>query len=237
MKIIKQLTYLSLILLFLGTLLNCSASTETQNRKVKEFTGIQVSSGIDLYLTMGNEEKVTIVADNEIIDDIVTEVKNGILNIYMKNRLQFFRLFRLNNMKAYVTAKLLEELDASAGSDVVSENTITGNSLKVHLSSGSDLKMDVDISNLSLKSSSGSDAKLTGRAENFDADASSGSDINASGLKTRVCHVEASSGSDASVYVTDEIVAHASSGSDISYQGNPQNKDTHESSGGDIHQH
>ncbi|NOY95725.1 MAG: DUF2807 domain-containing protein, partial [Chlorobi bacterium] len=49
------------------------------------------------------------------------------------------------------------------------------------------------------------------------------------------CRVEVSSGSDASVYVTNELYARASSGGDIRYSGNPEHKDIRESSGGDIY--
>ncbi|NOY97361.1 MAG: DUF2807 domain-containing protein, partial [Chlorobi bacterium] len=97
---------------------------------------------------------------------------------------------------------------------VESENTITGDELDIKVSSGGDVKMEVKVVKLKVKSSSGSDVKLTGIAKEFDADASSGSDIHAAGLKTKYCRVEVSSGSDASVYVTNELYARASSGGD-----------------------
>lgn len=235
MKTMKQLFYFVLTSILLGVSFSAGAASEKENRKVSDFTAIKVSSGIDLYLTKGDAEKVTIVADEDFINDIVTEVKDGILKIYMKDRpFKWFGNWS-KELKAYVTVKTLERISASAGSDVVSENTITGNNLKVDISSGSDLKMEVEVENLSLESSSGSDAALSGRAKNFKANASSGSDIDASDLKTKICDVEVSSGSDASVNVSDELVAHASSGGDIKYSGDPQQKDIHKSSGGGVY--
>ena len=86
----KQKWILFLLTLFFAVLnLNNYAATQEENRKVTGFDAIHITSGIDLFLSMGNTEKVTVVADDDIIDDIVTEVKNGTLKIYLKRR--FFR--------------------------------------------------------------------------------------------------------------------------------------------------
>ena len=206
---------------------------ETQTRHVSGFNAIDVATGIDLYITMGNSEEVKIVADDEIIDNIKTEVRNGTLHIYMKKTGWFNRNVN-KTRKAYVTLKELVELNASSGSDVESENTLEGESLKISASSGSDVKLEVRYKNLSLDTSSGSDAELRGKVKNLELSASSGSDINASDLESVKCRASASSGSDISLTVTEELQADASSGSDIVYHGNPQMRDIDESSGGDV---
>jgi len=206
---------------------------KTEIRDVNNFSAIKVSTGIDLYLTMGNSEEVKIVADDDIIDRIITKVENGTLRIYMKKNNLFNWGFN-KTRKAYVTVKELKALHASSGSDVHSENTLRGESLEIKASSGSDVKLDVVYKNLSLDASSGSDAKLTGKAKTFEAEASSGSDITAGNLESVICKVKASSGSDATINVTDELYARVSSGADVRYYGNPSVKDIDESSGGDV---
>jgi hypothetical protein len=232
MKTIKTLFILMLAVLF-GTNATVLASNETENRKVKEFTEIKVSSGIDLYLKMGDTESVKIVADDDIIDEVITEVKDGTLRIYMKNN-NWFNWGGNKTRKAYVTVKELNVLQASSGSDVRSENTLKGESLDVRASSGSDVEIDVFYKNVSLDTSSGSDARISGKTKTFKAEASSGSDIKAGDLESTICKVRASSGSDATVNVSDELYAKASSGADIKYYGNPGIRDTDESSGGDV---
>jgi hypothetical protein len=230
----KIITFLFIAL----TAINISAfsadSNKTENRSLKNFNAVKVSSGIDLYLKMGDSENVEVVADDDDIDRIITEVRDGTLHIYMKNNSIFNFNFGSRSKKVYVTVKELNMVDASAGSDVASENVLTGDNLEIEASSGSDIKLDVIYKNLSLDVSSGSDAKIAGKTKNFSAEASSGSDINAKDLESVICKARASSGSDISVRVSDEIYARASSGSDINYYGNPQIKDINESSGGDI---
>ncbi len=235
MKTVKNLIILMLLAVAgINTAAFAGNSDKTENRNVKDFNGIKVSTGIDLYITMGNQKEVKIVADDDIIDNIVTEVKDGTLHIYME-KTDWFNWGRINETrKAYVTVKQLERIDASSGSDVRSENALKGDKLDIEASSGSDVYLDVVYKNVSLKTSSGSDAKLTGKAKYFSASASSGSDIVARDFETEKCQVKASSGSDATVNVSDELTAKASSGADIRYYGNPKSKDTEESSGGDI---
>ena len=235
MKTIKMPFIILLVLVFsVNNAVFAGNSDETESRKVKNFNAIKVSSGVDLYISMGDKEEVKIVADDDIIDDIITKVEDNTLRIYMKKTNWFNWRSANKTRKAYVTVKELEGIYASAGSDVKSENTLEGESLEVKASSGSDIEIDVIFKNLSLDSSSGSDAKLSGKVKYFEAEASSGSDIKAQNLKSKICKVRASSGSDATINVSDELVARASSGADIRYYGNPSSKDTDESSGGDI---
>ena len=208
-------------------------SDETEVRKVKDYNAIKVSAGIDLYLTMDETEEVKIVADDELIDQIITEVKDRTLHIYMKDN-NWFNWRGNKTRKVYVTVKELVAISASSGSDVRSENTLKGESLKIKASSGSDVEIDVFYKNFSLDTSSGSDAKISGKVKTFEAEASSGSDIKAQELESTICKVRASSGSDITVNVLGELYAKASSGADIRYYGNPEIWDIEESSGGDV---
>ncbi len=229
----KQI-FFSLIALTLLTISTSAFAEKTETRNVGgSFNGIDVSSGIDLYIRMGETEEVKIVADNDIIDKIITKVEGGVLKIYVKQN-NWFNWSGNEKRKAYVTVKELKSIDASAGSDVKSENTLKGDDLKVSASSGSDLTLDLFCKNLKVDTSSGSDAKLSGKVKYLTASSSSGSDLDARNLESVICKVSVSSGSDATVNVSEELEASASSGGDIDYYGNPSVKNIDESSGGDV---
>lgn len=234
MKTIKNLVLLTLLAIIGMGNAFAGDNDRTENRKVQSFNAIKVSTGIDLYLTMGESETVKVVADEDIIENFKTEVKDGTLHIYIKQNDWFNWGSGNKTRKAYVTLSELTKLKASSGSDVYSENTLKGDKLEVSVSSGADVKLDVFYKNLSVDTSSGSDAKIIGKVKYLEVEASSGSDIKATDLESKICHARASSGSDISVNVSDELYAKASSGADIKYYGNPQTRDTDESSGGDV---
>jgi hypothetical protein len=235
MKTFQKLSIL-FIAIILGANIQCFAfsSDRTETRNIKNFNAIKVSSGIDLYLRMGETEEVKVVADADDIEKVITEVTNGTLKIYMKSNNSNWNWGITKSRKVYVSVKELVKLDASSGSDVNTENTITGENLAVKASSGSDVNLEIHIKNFSLDTSSGSDARISGKTKNFEASSSSGSDIKAQDLESVICKVSVSSGSDATVNVSDELYAKASSGGDVRYYGNPQVKDINESSGGDV---
>lgn len=58
------------------------------SRQVSSFHAIEISGGIDLYLSQGNAEAVAVTAENkEDRDRIVTEVENGgTENIFRKEK-------------------------------------------------------------------------------------------------------------------------------------------------------
>ena len=236
MKTFKNLSILLIALVLGANIQSFAFSTEkTETRNLKDFDKIKVSSGIDLFVRMGETEEVKVVADGDIIDQVITEVKDGTLKIYMKQN-NNWNWGITKSRKVYVSVKELERLEASSGSDVNSENTLTGESLKVSASSGSDVNLEIHYKNFTLDTSSGSDARISGKTKNFEAESSSGSDIKAQDLESVICKVSVSSGSDATVNVSDELYANASSGADVRYYGNPQVKDINESSGGDVTQ-
>ena len=215
-----------------------TSSVVHETRIVDHFTGISVSTGIEVYISQGNTEHVEVVSSQKSIKDIRTEVENGILKIYYKHKEGFhwFSMHINRTMKVYVTARELQRISASSGSDVYGQTKINATNLSLSASSGADLHLDVTSNNLSCDVSSGSDAELKGTATNFMASASSGANIKASSLITDSSTLDASSGSDINVTVNKSLKGTASSGADITYKGNPLIITKDKSSGGDIHQ-
>lgn len=228
----RSLLTLTLVLISLVSLQAVNEKGNTQTRNIASFHGISVSSGIDLYLTQGKLEEVIIQADTDVIDDIITKVEDGILHIYMEKTHHWVWI---KERKAYVTFDDLSKLVVSSGSDAESENSFKLDEIEIVVSSGADLEIDdLRAEFVSLDTSSGSDAELSGRVVNFEASCSSGSDLSCSDLIAENCTVSASSGADAEVHATKRLKASASSGGDVRYKGNPQEKDIDESSGGDV---
>lgn len=202
----------------------------TEQRKINEhFTRVKVSSGIDLYIKQGNKSRLTIEADENLHDIIITEVEGDMLKIYTDKS-----IWRAKARKVYLTVTSLEELKATSGSDVYSENILKVRDLEVSTSSGADMKIEVEADNITSSSSSGSDLRISGKTNTHNAKASSGSSIYAYKLESKDVTARVSSGADINIYASESINARASSGGDIRYKGNPEIVDKKRSSGGGI---
>jgi hypothetical protein len=193
------------------------------SRNVATFHGIQMSSGIDLYLSQSGTEGLAVSATSaEYRDKIVTEVVNGILKIYYEDKSSWGN----RKMKAYVSIKDIDFLAASGGSDIFIDEKLHAGKLKVQLSGGSDLMGKLAVEDLSVTASGGSDAKISGTATHLMVSISGGSDFKGDDLIADFGSISASGGSDANVHVTKELESHASGGSDIRYIGNPTTKNS-----------
>lgn len=226
----KTLKTISLFLVGLMMAYNLAAQ-EKQVRNVKSFSAIDVSEGIYVELTMGAKESVEVIADDDIIDDVMTEVSGNELNIYIKGN-NFG--FKNRKVQVNVTATAMNSIDASSGSTVETQNLVETKTLRMSASSGATIKVAFKAIEASCDASSGASAHLKGMAENFDADASSGSHIKAEDLKALNVEADVSSGAHITITVEKQLEAEASSGGSVRYSGSPKMVDIEKSSGGSV---
>lgn len=191
--------------------------TNVAVREAKNYYAINVSDGINLYISYGDEAIAVSASETKYRDKIKTVVENGVLKIWYDDNK--FSWNSKKDLKVYVSFKNLRSLNASGGSDVIVEGSIKSNQLKIDLSGGCDFKGRVEVSELNVNQSGGSDIIINGRAEKVFINVSGGSDFKGYSLITDYCEAEASGGSDIEITANKEINARANGASDISYQG------------------
>jgi len=212
------------LLVVLGIIVTASAQktmndANAEKRNVSGFHGVEVSGGIDLYLSQGEEAVAVSASKTEYRDKIITEVVNGVLKIRFDWKSSFRFDWGNHKMKAYVSVKNIDALRASGGSDVDIDGTLKTTKLDMHISGGSDFKGKIESDELKIDASGGSDVGISGKAGRLTIDVSGGSDFNGYDLASDICNVEASGGSDVHVTVNKELSASASGGSDVYYKG------------------
>ncbi|GAB4034026.1 hypothetical protein GCM10028774_18980 [Spirosoma jeollabukense] len=215
--------------------INSPSDDWKKDRTVSGFTGLSVSSGIDVYLTQGNSEKLTFDVKGVDEDRVISEVKNGVLKLYIERKgLSGWNLGRSNYVKAYVTFKQLNNLQASGGADVFGQGSLSFKDLNLEASGGADVKLDLKADDLNVSASGGADAILQGSARTLNASGSGGADLDARKLTVDVCNANSSGGSDVYVNASKELTMKASGGSDIYYYGSAKVLSQSKSGGSDI---
>lgn len=207
-----------------GLIINASAQktikdANAEKRNVSGFHAIEVSGGIDLYLSQGDEAVAVSASKDEYRDKIVTEVKNGVLKIWFDWKSNMRIDWGNHKLKAYVSARNLDRLEGSGGSDIEIDGLLKTTKLDLEISGGSDFDGQVESDELKIQASGGSDVSISGKAARLTIDASGGSDFKGYDLVSEICNVEASGGSDVHVTVNKELSANASGGSDVYYKG------------------
>lgn len=210
--------------------INGNRNVITQTRKTTDsFTGIKVSTGIDLYITQGDRNKVKVEADENLHDIIITEVIDGVLKVYSEKN-----IWRAKARKVHVTIKDLNMLRATSGSDVYTRGVVTTDEISISATSGADIRISVDATSVETSSTSGSDIRITGKTVNHASSATSGASIDAYDLESKNVLAKATSGADINIYASEKLDAKATSGGDIDFKGNPKKVNKKSSSGGDV---
>lgn len=192
------------------------------NASVRNVTGsfkaIKISGGIDLFLSQSNTEVVAVSASEEKYkESIKTVVENDMLVIsYEGDKLWNSQKRKL---RAYVSFKTLEKLQASGACDVTVSGSITGNSLAMQLSGACDFKGAVKVTTLKLNLSGASDVAISGTATNVHIESTGASDVKGFELVSEYCTAKAAGASDINITVNKELSATASGASDISFKG------------------
>lgn len=194
----------------------------------EDFTAVSASEGLDVYVTQANEFEITIEADENIIDLIRTDIRDGRLKIHTSENIG------KATKKVFVSLPEITSLESSSGADLIARSVIEADHISLDASSGSDLELEVIADEVDADTSSGADIRISGEANMFYADASSGSDIRADNFRVKRCQAKASSGADINVNVSESLVADANSGADISYSGEPEVK-KRKSVSGSVH--
>lgn len=215
------------ILLFLVSGLSMMAFAQKQFvvdpnaeiRSVNEsYNAIVVSGGIDLYLSQSDREELAISAsDDRYKSGIKTEVTNKVLRIYYDADKNWNN--RNRHLKAYVSFRQLEKLEASGASDVIIAGEVKVPSLLIKLSGASDLKGGLQVNTLTIQLSGASDVRITGTANEATIDCSGASDVKGFDMVIEKCTAKATGASDINVTVNKELNANASGASDIFYRG------------------
>ncbi|HET6994960.1 MAG TPA: head GIN domain-containing protein [Chitinophagaceae bacterium] len=190
-----------------------------QVREAKNFHAIHVGSAFDIYLSQGNEEKVAVSAASEKdLANITVEVKNGVLYVGWDKKGKWGRGNK--KLKAWISFKMIDELNASGACDVDIAGTIKTKDLNIELSGATDLSGKIEVSNiLTMRLSGASDAKLSGVAPKLNIEANGASSFKGFDFAVDYCNAEASGASDIKITVNKELTANASGASDVNYKG------------------
>jgi hypothetical protein len=199
-------------------------------RDISGFTGIHLSSGIDVLLSEGNEFKVVVEADENLVDVIKTELRGSTLVVGTDN----VSIRKAKSKKVHITIPKLEMLKISSAGDLDGQTPFHCENLRIDISSAGDLVLEVDASSIDLDISSSGDARLSGKSGEFNVSLSSAGDLHAFDLVAGKVDVSVSSAGDARVHATEEISMSASSAGDIHYMGDARVVHSKSSSAGSI---
>ena len=136
--------YTSILLLFITTTscfmdgitgIKGNRNVVSEDRSIDaDFETIKVQQGITVYLTQANSTELKVEADENIIELLITEVRNNELKIYFEKN-----VYRAKARNVYLTTENISNIKTSSGASVKSENMLEVTTLSLNSSSGSSI--------------------------------------------------------------------------------------------------
>lgn len=227
-------TLQSILLISCMTLLTATAMAQDEQpdarRILSPFSKIKAFGPINVVLIRSAEEKVEIYAEGVDASEVVTELSGSELKVRLK-----IGIWQHVDVKVKVYYKELDEVTASAGSAMYSDEVLHMKRLELSANSGSEIELEVQTTNLKISSGQGSKISLKGTSDMMDADINTGGSLKAFDCKVNDVYVEINVGGLAEVTATEKIDAVTNIGGTIKYKGDPESKSVNTSMGGSIY--
>ena len=184
----------------------------TQTRNVATFDGLSVSGIFKVIYTQGEPQSVKIETDENLMEQVVTEVHGGKLEIGTKGSIH-----NSSKMIAYVTSKSLNFLGMSGATKFNATNKIETQKLKIELSGVANATFTANVTDVICNLSGTAKLDLEGTGEQLSADLSGTAKLMAAKYEIKDAKVDASGVGTATINATKTVALNASGVSKITY--------------------
>lgn len=228
MKKLKMLSALLMTLLFITScqdrgnngLFNCikgEGNKITQELNVDEFHSIRLRGSSNVFITQGSPFRVEVEGQQNIIDNIELEVRDGEWEIEFEDCQRDF-----TKLNFYITMPTVQGLEISGSGDIIGENDFNSNriDLKVDGSGSIDIVV-VEATDVDARISGSGEIILAGFSNYLGSKVSGNGDLKAFDLDTNIGNINISGSGDAEMTVNDELEVKISGSGDVHYKGNP----------------
>lgn len=208
----------------------------TIERSTDDYDAIAVSGWFNVILVDGQEGKLSIEGEENLLEYIKTEVKEGKLVIKVKKGYNLQPSSWKKDGGIYVTVPVesVNEVTLSGSGDIVGKKTISTSEFSTNMSGSGDITLDVESKTVSASMSGSGDINLSGTTEVFDVQISGSGDIEAYDLIADTVDASISGSADIKVTANKMLKARVSGSGDIHYRGDATKLDTKSSGSGDI---
>lgn len=217
---------LLLLLLAASSLVACriggrktgSGNIVTQQRTTGSFTGIAASDIVAVELQNGDATLVEVEGDDNVVDDIITTVRNGVLEIRFSPGFHNFNNVRA---KVYVTSPVINTIKCSGVGSVKAKGILRDvERIRLHLSGAGNITAEVDAPNVEASTSGVGSINLSGLTQNYTSSVSGAGGIKSFDLLAENATAKVSGVGSIHLHASVKLQASVSGVGGIRYRGN-----------------
>ena len=217
----KKIMILSVLVIF--TSISCTLTNNktkgngnvtTEQRTVSSFDNIKIDGVLNVYLSQGDTEGVTVEIDDNLQQYVIVSNDGNKLTIESKDK---FSNTTKNNV--YITLKNLDYLDISGVGNVKTQTAIKSDQIKLDVSGVGNRHLELICQGIEVKKSGVGEVVLWGEASEFIVKKSGVGNLEARELKAGIVSVNSSGVGNVSIYASEELSISNSGVGNVTYRG------------------
>lgn len=190
----------------------------TVSRNTGEFSKVELDLNAELTIVKGSYP-LEIIAQQNIADEIKTEVRGNKIRIYSDRCLNYEGIIRI---KAGMND--IEALELSGAGNITVADTIMVKSISIEINGSGNINAKLIASELNCDISGSGNMNLTGSANKIVAEINGSGDIHGENMPCNTASLEINGSGDIETYVLQSLKAFINGSGSIKYRGNPKVK-------------
>ncbi|WP_353778679.1 DUF2807 domain-containing protein [Winogradskyella sp. 3972H.M.0a.05] len=216
-----------------GKKIKGNGNMTTISRTTSDYDAVKCAGSFDYILVAGEEGKLTIEGEENLLEYIITEVKDNKLIVKTKNNVNLKTSWN-KTIKVTIPFKDISVVALSGSGDLYNKDVIKSDDLVVALAGSGDVILDINTQKVKGAVSGSGDLTLKGNTNDLDARVAGSGDFHGFNLEANNTVVSVAGSGDAEVVSRKSLKARVSGSGDIEYKGNPEKEDTKVSGSGSI---
>ncbi|MCT4629697.1 head GIN domain-containing protein [Winogradskyella sp.] len=236
MKLLKSITVIALML---SVSTACAqwkkkkgdGNITTITRTTGDYEGLKAAGPMDFKLVQGKEGNITIKGDANLMEYIVTKIKDGKLIVKIKDGVN---IRPTKTIVVTVPYESISSVSLAGSGDIDNSGTIKTDDFKVAIAGSGDINLNIE-SNTTESSIAGSgDIELRGSTKDLTAKIAGSGGFDGTNLDSINVSVKIAGSGDADVVCNGELNVRISGSGDVNYSGTPTSKNTKISGSGSV---
>ncbi|MFD2727713.1 head GIN domain-containing protein [Hyunsoonleella rubra] len=201
-------------------------------RSTSDYEGIKCAGSMNFVLVKGKEGNIEIEGEENLLEYIITEVKDNKLIVKTKKG-TYIKPSWGKPIKITIPFEDISSVSLSGSGDIVSEDIINAENLSVYLSDSGDIVLNIKTESTESASSGSGDITLKGVSNNLKTKITGSGDFHGFDLDTNNTEASTTGSGDIEVVSNKFLKARVTGSGDIEYRGDPK-LDTTVSGSGSI---
>ncbi|UTW59433.1 DUF2807 domain-containing protein [Kordiimonas sp. SCSIO 12603] len=201
-----------------------------QSRNVGSFTEVTLKGSMDAEITVGKERSVRVIADGDIIDRVITEVRGDTL--YLEMEKGSYR--NIKKLEVIITVPKLEAAGIYGSGDMSIENA-KADSFELDLKGSGDAVLSgAEFGDFTIDLAGSGDINVEGSCSDLKLDLRGSGDVSARRMECESADVDLRGSGDISFYASKQAGVSVRGSGDVDVYGQPSNVRSNVRGSGDV---